>query len=176
LCPRPFCINGPTARKARHDREIRIETLNRADADFDRTLRPGRFGDFVGLGKCASGWVSVAAAKGRGDVLDHVLCAARRPRKTTLAYILGAAMGAKSRPPRPHPGQAGRSGRPVTNLEHGELQFIDEIHRIQKSVRIPYSRWRISPSTSCSTRAPTPARAAEPAAFTLVVASTRAAC
>ena len=75
------------------------DTLSRADAEFDRTLRPGRFGDFVGQGKVRERLeLSVAAAQGRGDVLDHVLlCGPPGLGKTTMAYILGAAMGAKSR-------------------------------------------------------------------------------
>ncbi len=113
------------------------ETLNRADAEFDRTLRPGRFGDFVGQGKVRERLeLSVAAAKGRGDVLDHVLlCGPPGLGKTTLAYILGAALGANvkatSGPILAKP--ADLAGM-LTNLEQGDLLFIDEIHRIQKSV------------------------------------------
>ena len=113
------------------------DTLSRADAEFDRTLRPGRFGDFVGQGKVRERLeLSVAAAKGRGDVLDHVLlCGPPGLGKTTLAYILGAAMGANvkatSGPILAKP--ADLAGM-LTNLEQGDLLFIDEIHRIQKSV------------------------------------------
>ncbi|MGD9611617.1 MAG: Holliday junction branch migration DNA helicase RuvB [Kiritimatiellia bacterium] len=113
------------------------ETLNRADAEFDLTLRPGRFADFVGQGKVRERLeLSVAAAKGRGDVLDHVLlCGPPGLGKTTLAHILGAAMGANvkatSGPILAKP--ADLAGL-LTNLEAGDLLFIDEIHRIQKSV------------------------------------------
>ena len=113
------------------------ETLNRADAEFDLTLRPGRFADFVGQGKVRERLeLSVAAAKGRGDVLDHVLlCGPPGLGKTTLAHILGAAMGANvkatSGPILAKP--ADLAGM-LTNLEAGDLLFIDEIHRIQKSV------------------------------------------
>ena len=113
------------------------ETLNRRDAEFDLTLRPGRFADFVGQGKIRERLeLSVAAAQGRGDVLDHVLlCGPPGLGKTTLAYILGAAMGANvkatSGPILAKP--ADLAGL-LTNLEKGEILFIDEIHRIQKSV------------------------------------------
>ena len=113
------------------------ETLNRADAEFDLTLRPGRFADFVGQAKIRERLeLSVAAAKGRGDVLDHVLlCGPPGLGKTTMAYILGAAMGANvkatSGPILSKP--ADLAGL-LTNLEKGDLLFIDEIHRIQKSV------------------------------------------
>ena len=113
------------------------ETLNRADAEFDLTLSPGRFADFVGQSKIRERLeLSVAAAQGRGDVLDHVLlCGPPGLGKTTLAYILGAAMGANvkatSGPILAKP--ADLAGM-LTNLEKGDVLFIDEIHRIQKSV------------------------------------------
>ena len=113
------------------------ETLNRADAEFDLTLRPGRFADFVGQAKIRERLeLSVAAAKGRGESLDHVLlCGPPGLGKTTMAYILGAAMGANvkatSGPILAKP--ADLAGM-LTNLEKGDLLFIDEIHRIQKSV------------------------------------------
>lgn len=113
------------------------ETLNRADAEFERPLRPGRFADFIGQAKIRERLeLSVAAAKGRGDVLDHVLlCGPPGLGKTTLAYILGVAMGANvkatSGPILAKP--ADLAGL-LTNLEPGDLLFIDEIHRIQKSV------------------------------------------
>ena len=113
------------------------ETLNRADAEFDLTLRPGRFADFIGQDKVRERLeLSVAAAKGRGDVLDHVLlCGPPGLGKTTLAHVLGAAMGANvkvtSGPILAKP--ADLAGL-LTNLEPGNVLFIDEIHRIQKSV------------------------------------------
>ncbi len=113
------------------------ETLNRADAEFDLTLRPGRFDDFVGQAKIRERLeLSVAAAKGRGESMDHVLlCGPPGLGKTTMAYILGAAMGANvkatSGPILAKP--ADLAGM-LTNLEKGDILFIDEIHRIQKSV------------------------------------------
>ena len=113
------------------------ETLNRADVEFEQTLRPGRFVDFVGQGKVRERLeLSVAAARGRGASLDHVLlCGPPGLGKTTMAYILGAAMGvnvkATSGPILAKP--ADLAGL-LTNLEKGEILFIDEIHRIQKSV------------------------------------------
>ena len=113
------------------------ETLNRADVEFEQTLRPGRFVDFVGQGKVRERLeLSVAAARGRGESLDHVLlCGPPGLGKTTMAYILGAAMRvhvkATSGPILAKP--ADLAGL-LTNLEKGEILFIDEIHRIQKSV------------------------------------------
>lgn len=113
------------------------DTLNRADAEFELTLRPGRFVDFIGQEKIRERLeLSVAAAKGRGDVMDHVLlCGPPGLGKTTMAYIIGAAMGANvkatSGPILAKP--ADLAGM-LTNLERGDVLFIDEIHRIQKSV------------------------------------------
>lgn len=113
------------------------ETLTRADAEFELTLRPGRFGDFIGQAKVRERLeLSVAAARGRGDVLDHVLlCGPPGLGKTTLAHLLGAAMEARvkatSGPILSKP--ADLAGL-LTSLEPGDLLFIDEIHRIQKSV------------------------------------------
>ena len=113
------------------------ETLNRADAEFELTLRPGRFADFVGQAKIRERLeLSVAAAKGRGETMDHVLLSGPPGLgKTTMAYILGAAMGANvkstSGPVLAKP--ADLAGM-LTNLEKGDILFIDEIHRIQKSV------------------------------------------
>ncbi len=113
------------------------ETLNRADAEFELTLRPGRFDDFVGQAKIRERLeLSVAAAQGRGESLDHVLlCGPPGLGKTTMAYILGAAMGvavkATSGPVLAKPGDLAGM---LTNLEKGSILFIDEIHRIQKSV------------------------------------------
>ena len=113
------------------------ETLNRPDEEFELTLRPGRFADFVGQSKIRERLeLSVAAAAGRGDSLDHVLlCGPPGLGKTTLAYILGAAMGANvkatSGPVLAKP--ADLAGM-LTNLDKGDILFIDEIHRIQKSV------------------------------------------
>ena len=113
------------------------KTLNRADAEFELTLRPGRFADFVGQAKIRERLeLSVAAARGRGDIMDHVLLSGPPGLgKTTLAYILGAAMEANvkatSGPVLAKP--ADLAGM-LTNLEQGDILFIDEIHRIQKSV------------------------------------------
>jgi holliday junction DNA helicase RuvB len=113
------------------------ETLNRADAEFELTLRPGRFVDFVGQAKIRERLeLSVAAARGRGETMDHVLLSGPPGLgKTTMAYILGAAMESNvkstSGPVLAKP--ADLAGM-LTNLEKGDILFIDEIHRIQKSV------------------------------------------
>ncbi len=100
-------------------------------------LRPGRFADFVGQSRVRERLeLMVEAARGRGDVLDHILlCGPPGLGKTTLAYILGEAMGvnvrASSGPVIDKPGDLAGL---LTNLERGDILFIDEIHRMQKAV------------------------------------------
>ena len=113
------------------------DSLRRSDAEFEQHLRPARFIDFIGQEKIRERLeLSVAAARGRGDVMDHVLlCGPPGLGKTTMAYIVGEAMGsnvkATSGPILAKP--ADLAGM-LTNLEKGDILFIDEIHRIQKSV------------------------------------------
>lgn len=111
--------------------------LNRPDRELDLTLRPGRFADFTGQTKVRERLeLMVEAARGRGDVLDHILlCGPPGLGKTTLAYILGDAMDVTvkttSGPVIDKPGDLAGL---LTNLERGDILFIDEIHRMQKTV------------------------------------------
>lgn len=113
------------------------DTLSKADTEFDISLRPGRFNDFVGQGKVRERLeLFVQAAKGRNDVLDHVLLVGPPGLgKTTLAYIVAEAMGVSikstSGPVIDKPGDLAGL---LTNLERGDILFIDEIHRLPRTV------------------------------------------
>lgn len=113
------------------------ETLQHADTDFDLSLRPARFADYIGQDKVRERLeLFVEAAKGRGDVLDHVLLSGPPGLgKTTLAHILAQAMEVNikvtSGPVVDKPGDLAGL---LTNLERGDILFIDEIHRMQRAV------------------------------------------
>jgi Holliday junction DNA helicase RuvB len=113
------------------------ETFNKPNSELDVSLRPGQFGEFVGQHKVRERLeLFVEAARGRGDVLDHVLLFGPPGLgKTTLAYILADAMQVNikctSGPVIDKPGDLAGL---LTNLERGDILFIDEIHRMQKTV------------------------------------------
>ena len=119
------------------DREERsCEALNRSTA-FDNKLRPTDFDGFVGQEKIRDRlMLAVKAAKDRGESLDHVLFSGPPGLgKTTLSYILGSAMGVNvkttSGPVITKPGDLAGL---LTSLEPGDIVFIDEIHRLAKTV------------------------------------------
>ncbi|MFL2859543.1 MAG: Holliday junction branch migration DNA helicase RuvB [Pontiellaceae bacterium] len=107
------------------------------DVEFEKSLRPSKFSDFSGQQKIRERLeLFVQAAKERGDVLDHVLLSGPPGLgKTTLSYILADAMEANIRctsgPVIDKP--ADLAGL-LTGLEKGDVLFIDEIHRMNKTV------------------------------------------
>lgn len=112
------------------------EELNRSTA-FDNKLRPTDFAGFVGQDKIRDRlMLAVEAAKARGESLDHVLFSGPPGLgKTTLSYILGEAMGVRvkttSGPVITKPGDLAGL---LTSLEPGDIVFIDEVHRLAKTV------------------------------------------
>jgi len=113
------------------------DTLNKAETDFDISLRPGRFADFVGQGKVRERLeLFVQAATGRKDVLDHILLFGPPGLgKTTLAYVVAEAMGVNIKTTSgPVIDKAGDLAGLLTSLEKGDILFIDEIHRVPKAV------------------------------------------
>ncbi len=114
-----------------------VDTLNVKDQEFDLKLRPSRFSDFAGQPRVLERLeLAVQAARLRGDVLDHVLLSGPPGLgKTTLAYILAEEMGSNVRVTSgPVIDKAGDLAGLLTSLERGDVLFIDEIHRMQKTV------------------------------------------
>jgi holliday junction DNA helicase RuvB len=103
----------------------------------DNTLRPLSFSDFTGQAKTLERLqIMVGAARDRGDALSHILFSGPPGLgKTTLALILGNEMDRTVRiTSGPIIEKPGDLAGLLTNLEEGDLLFIDEIHRISKTV------------------------------------------
>jgi Holliday junction DNA helicase RuvB len=107
------------------------------DLNYDVNLRPRGFDEYIGQESVKQNLkVAIDAARGRGDVLDHLLFHGPPGLgKTSLAYIIARDMGvnikATSGPVIERPGDLAAL---LTNLEHGDVLFIDEIHRLNHVV------------------------------------------
>ncbi|HEX8387702.1 MAG TPA: Holliday junction branch migration DNA helicase RuvB [Sphingomonas sp.] len=115
----------------------RILSPARRPEDVDAALRPKSLDDFVGQRAARENLrVFIQAAKGRGDALDHVLFFGPPGLgKTTLAQIIAREMGVGFRATSgPVIAKSGDLAALLTNLEDGDVLFIDEIHRLQPAV------------------------------------------
>lgn len=107
------------------------------DSELDRTLRPQSFSDFIGQEKLKQNLsIFVAAAKKRGEPLDHILFSGPPGLgKTTLARILANEMGVSiTTTSGPVLEKKGDLAGNLTGLESNECFFIDEVHRLNRVV------------------------------------------
>ena len=110
---------------------------SRQPADIDAALRPKTLDEFVGQKAARDNLrVFIQAAKARGDALDHVLFFGPPGLgKTTLAQIVARELGVGFRATSgPVIAKSGDLAALLTNLEDGDVLFIDEIHRLAPAV------------------------------------------
>lgn len=118
------------------ERLLSARTIS-AEDDPERSLRPHRLTEYVGQENVKELLkVYIEAAKQRGDALDHVLLYGPPGLgKTTLANIIAAEMGVSIRiTSGPALEKTGDIVALLTNLQEGDILFIDEIHRLSRTV------------------------------------------
>ena len=118
------------------DRIVAIERVS-FDAEYEVSLRPSNFDEYIGQDKIKANLeVFIAAAKKRGECLDHALFYGPPGLgKTTLAHIIASKMNANIKiTSAPMIEKSGDLAAILTNLEEGDVLFIDEIHRLSPAI------------------------------------------
>ncbi len=107
------------------------------EEEFEIKLRPHDFANYIGQDRLKQNLqLAISAAKKRGEPLDHVLLYGPPGLgKTTMASVIANEMGAQIRiTSGPAIERAGDLASLLTNLQDGDILFIDEIHRLHRSV------------------------------------------
>ena len=117
----------------------RLVTASRVDEDaqYEAGLRPRTLDDYIGQDRIRENLqVSIAAARRRGEALDHVLLYGPPGLgKTTLAGVIANELGVQIRPTAgPVIEKPGDLAAMLTNLQEREVLFIDEIHRMPPAI------------------------------------------
>jgi len=116
---------------------VPLEKLKKEDEILDSTLRPNSWQDYVGQDKIKENIrIIITAAKQRSQSPDHLLFYGNSGLgKTTLAYLVANEMAKKiTSTSGPALERAGDLAAILTNLNEGDVLFLDEIHRINKTI------------------------------------------
>ncbi|MEG0071490.1 MAG: Holliday junction branch migration DNA helicase RuvB [Raoultibacter sp.] len=119
-----------------HPRDLTPELVE-DDLVLDRSLRPKKLNDYLGQTKIKESLsILIEAAQGRDDVIDHILFSGPPGLgKTTLATVVANELGSHIRTTSgPAIERTGDLAAILTNLEEGDVLFIDEIHRLNRMV------------------------------------------
>ena len=111
--------------------------LGADDTSLDTSLRPRCLADFVGQAKVKENLnIAITAAKGRAEALDHILLYGPPGLgKTTLAHIIASEMGVNIKiTSGPAVERTGDLAAILTNLRSQDVLFIDEVHRLNRTV------------------------------------------
>src|ERR1700752_3649367 len=121
------------------DEELKVTNPSQSSEEtfFEATLRPQRLEDYVGQEKIKENLkIFIDAARGRKEQMEHVLLYGPPGLgKTTLAHIIAKEVGSNIKVTSgPAIEKAGDLASLLTNLEAGDILFIDEIHRLNKAI------------------------------------------